>query len=160
MKIYQYMDPSIPIKQKYWECIDQVISYKPTEVGYELIRHHPFKVDKTNDCRYESDLVRLNLAIENPNMVWLDSDITIKEWFNPPNNGKPYFFSQGPYPLECVFYVNGNIQFFKNLLNIYYNYKQFQTLGWICSAIMTFYPNDFCLIPEGYFNHCNYKGLI
>jgi len=159
LKIVQYMNPDIDIKKSYQDCMDQVKSNKPIDVQYELIRNHSYKTDHLlHDCRYESDLFRLHYAVDNPNMVWLDSDIKIREWFTPKDN-KAYFFNVMGFPLECAFYVNGQTELFKQLLDLYYSSDRFKHIGWIRSALTSMDNQNWKLIPVDCFEHLYFRGL-
>ena len=150
MKIIQYHKGDI--KPLYKRCMEQIVYNKPKDIGYKLLTDHKYIVDKTDDIRYESDLVRLNLAIDNPDMVWIDSDVEIINWYTPVDN-RPCFFNILASPDICVFYVNGATEFFKNLLMIYERDNKYHRIGWPRRALLDMNRDLWSLIPPDHFIH-------
>ena len=67
-------------------CINQVRTNLPVGVGYELIAesvqiipHHRALID-SQTIRRTSGLVRLTLLMQDPNRIWIDTDIKIRSW--------------------------------------------------------------------------------
>ena len=155
-KILQFI--KTPIPNNYQTCINNLKSKITNKVDYELMTSLPFKIEDKLDYRIGADYGRIKLGTIYSNMIWIDADTEKgdKDFFIPPNDGRPYFafverFNHIIYDPYC-FYVNGNTSFFEKLLMRYDNDKNLHVLGWIQSLLQE-YKNEIGIIPEGHFNH-------
>jgi hypothetical protein len=117
----------------------------------------PFALPVTDDYRYDSDVARIKLATERPDMVWLDCDCTIEDWWVPPDDDKPYFYNALGNPDPCIFFVNGNTGFFKDLIKKHDKDPRMHVVGWVQMLL----GMSVCgLIPNGKFSHKKFKDKI
>jgi hypothetical protein len=65
----------------------------------------------------QSDFVRLNFLIEDPEIFYIDADVELFAFPEFEKNGKPYFGMSFNYIDFFMVYGNGNAVFFKTLLN-------------------------------------------
>ena len=122
--------------------------------NYGKIHIDPYNCKRqTNDPRCPSEELRVRLAIDNPEMVWLDSDIWIRSWPEMPLKGKPYFIQNGNHFGEYAFYVNGCVSFFETILTEYQSLKGIQDNYWL-SKLINDHKDDLYVIPQDHFIHC------
>ena len=144
--VIQYDDGLRPI---YAKCIEQARSRIPESVEYTLVQHTDCKA-RCQDFRAVSDVLRLRMASERPDMVWLDSDVLIKKW---PDfefkKGRPYLNDR----TASVIFVNGCTELFKNLWNLYEIDMDLNYPGWL-QYLVKEYKDEFEYLPAGYFVHC------
>jgi len=150
MKIIQYDDGLRPI---YRQCIHHVIEKKPKEIEHVLIEKAEIEA-RCDDYRGVSNVLRVQEACKNPDMLWLDSDILVKKWpdfeFKP---GKPYFaHGLSGNPENWIFYVNGRCDYFQSLMDRYIENKGWTDLYWMARMIQA-NPKEVELFPRGYFIH-------
>ena len=159
MHIIQYM--TSPIPTSYQSCIDNVRA-SIGDIPYTLHTSAPFEVEQQDDPRYATDLVRLRLAADNPDMVWIDADTKIgpKGIFVPPADGFPYFMSSGGAAEIAVFYVNGNTDFFKEMLAAFDAEPKLHHLFWPQYMINARMRGRYKLIPDGHFVHLGLHRTI
>lgn len=159
MEIIQYFKGNI-IPDVYKRHMLSVIHNRPPDVGYRFMDSNSYNLTvKSTDYRFESDIVRCLLASDNPQMVWMDSDMLLKSWWAPPTDYRPYFYNLGGQPDICMFFVNGNTQFFRDAYKFYRdNHVNDLKCGWFMFYIMNIAPSvSWGYIPrEGHFIH---KGL-
>lgn len=74
-------------------------------------------IPRNNDLSpdIQSDLLRVKLASEEPEMVYVDCDVKLKKHFNPKDNNISLAFYNG-FPDVFYFHVNGNTEKFKEIL--------------------------------------------
>ena len=157
MKIFQFMNKDVDI---YTQCMQKgVVERLPPGVDYELLKEDPYNcVIYNDDPRSPSEEIRVRLAIDNPDMVWLDSDIAIKEWPDFSKKGKPFFMGlQGWFAGEYGFYVNGCIDFFKDILDEYHHKCTNRDNYWLQGAVNR-RLNDIYIIPQDKLIHCLFNG--
>lgn len=68
----------------------------------------------THDPRLRADVLRLDLACETPDMLWLDWDYIVDSRPVVESGGLPYSF-RGNGPMESLFYVNGACEMFRQV---------------------------------------------
>lgn len=159
MQVLQYFKDS-PVDSRYQACIDQVRSNLPIGINYRFIKEHPFVFNSWNaDYRYESDLVRLMYAVQKQDLVYLDCDITINKFYYPEEPNIAYFYNINGRFDPCLFYVNNDLELFKELITFYREHPTVG-VGWIQMYINDILPRDrLKFIPNGHFIHHSYhKG--
>ena len=162
MKIIQYMNRRVPI---YMDCIKRgIIDRLPLGVDYTLLQMDPYNCAcRNNDPRSPSEELRLRLAIDNPDMVWLDTDVAIRSWPAFEQKGKPYLI-QSDHILEegaveeYIFYVNGCTGFFQELLDDYLRDPTKTDNFWLAEAVLK-RKNEVYIIPKSNFVHCRFSVL-
>lgn len=125
-------DKSGPFKN-YEYCMDQVREMFPN--NYERIfinnvpNEHPIVT---------TDTLRNKLACERPNMLYVDDDIIFhKEPVFEKLDGQPYFGTAHNRVNHCIFYVNDNTNFFKNIFIEKEKRKLETVFGWPVKIIRT-----------------------
>ena len=151
MQIFQYMNRLNPI---YLDCMRRgVIDRLPSGVDYHFLQNDPYNCKINNgDPRTPSEELRVRLAIDNPDMMWIDSDVAIKSWPTFDLGGKPYFAQEANRHGEYFFYVNGCTSFFMELLE---DFKKMTTYDnyWLLNAVRA-RKDDVYTIPKEHFVHC------
>ena len=158
MKIIQYMNRLVPI---YMDCIKKgVIARLPSGVDYTLLQGDPYNcICRNKDPRSPSEELRLRLAIDNPDMVWMDTDTAIRYWPSFEKKDKPYFIQGVGRPVEeCLFYVNGCVEFFKELLEEYLKDPTITDNIWLAKAV-AHREKEVYVIPSDAFIHCRFSLL-
>ena len=157
MKIIQYMKGD---KEIYKQCMLKGVQERlPLDVEYEVLTEDPYNCELHNDDpRSPSEEIRVRLAIDNPDMVWLDTDIAIRTWPDMSQKGKPYFIHTGSRMGEFAFYVNGCCDFFKSLLEDFVQREQIKDNYWLLRAINR-RKNEVFSIPSYHFIHCAFSSL-
>lgn len=150
MKVIQYIRS--PIDPDYGECMDQLRPCIPDDVGYELVTESPYDLPDHMDYRFNSDIVRIKMAAENPDMVWVDADTKFVKWFSPPADGRSWFYGIHGRADICVFYVNNCCSYFKWLLEEFGKLKN-PKVGWCQGLMMNSDNSRFKLIPNNHFQH-------
>jgi hypothetical protein len=150
MKVIQYIRS--PINRDYGECMNQFIHALPGHISYELYTETPYDLKDIEDYRFNSDLVRLKMAVNNPDMVWVDADTKFVKWFSPPDDGRPWFYGLQGRADICVFYVNNCCSYFKWLLEEFGKLKN-PKVGWCQGLMMNSDNSRFKLIPNNHFHH-------
>jgi hypothetical protein len=130
-------------------CIDQLRSGLPDNVGYELITtkietmpHRPPLI-KEHTVRRDAGLVRLKLLKENPDRMWIDTDVKINYW---PDlvEGKTYFGK------KCcpssIMYLKGAVDSIYNIMTEFAKSWQLCSHRWLIKL-----PHE--LISDDAFEH-------
>jgi len=146
MKIVQFFN-SDKIPECYKFFMDKIKNDKPQNVQYKLITKFPqnFDLSKFSDIRFASSLFRLQYLRDNPDSIWMDSDIIITKWFD--FNPELSYLFKGPY--ECVMYISHNDR--ELVSEIINNFSVFDKRH--MSSLLAKYKHRFQIIPEGYFKH-------
>jgi hypothetical protein len=151
--VVQYDDGLRPI---YQQCIAQAKNKLPATVDYMLITYSHHK-PRNNDYRAMSDIIRLNQAAAQPNMIWLDSDVLIKKWIDfdllP---GKVYINDR----TASVIIVNGCTEFFAKLWRIYEQTEELDYPGWLQRLLFKHGEGKIEYLPKEYFVHCELSHAI
>jgi hypothetical protein len=105
------------------------------------------------DYRAVSNIVRCRLAMENPDMLWLDTDVLIDKEFDFSFTENKVYFGKGVAgkPEAWAFYVNGRSDFFRAMWEEYERKKP-DTIWWFAGYVQA-HRNETALIPEGYMTH-------
>ena len=149
MIIIQFTDNKYPFYNDY---IAQVKQSLPENVEYELVTKTNI-IPNCNDYRATSNIIRCDLASKNPNMIWMDIDVTINKWFDFEwKKGKVYFAQNnaGRF-INWAFYVNGRCDFFTDMMK-YYEETKPNHIQWFYQYCLT-RRDEIELIPNGYLNH-------
>jgi hypothetical protein len=158
MKVIQFMNRDVEI---YTQCMQKGVKERlPEGIEYKLLKKDPYGCQIFNDDpRSPSEEIRIRLAIDNPDMVWLDSDIIIRSWPEMNLKGKPYFVGiEGRYAVEYAFFVNGCTAFFEELLDEYHNRCVNKDNYWLQRA-MNKRQKRVYYIPEKALIHCVFSKL-
>lgn len=151
--VIQYDDGLRPIYQK---CIAQARSRIPADVEYMLLTTTSCKA-RNADYRAVSDVVRVKLASQQPNLVWLDSDVLIKKWIDfTLKPGKVYINDH----TASVVIVNGRTDLFKRLYELYDLDDTLSYPGWLQDTIHDNFMSDIEFLPRGYFVHIGMSSAI
>lgn len=126
-------------------CVQQLKASLPENIKYELITKEikipEYKGKKS--IRKDSGFVRLILLKENPDRIWVDTDITCNKW---PliEEGKPHIYGG-----KC----SASIMYLKGFNNIDLLIKEFQKSYYLCMHYLLYKRVKFSLIPADNFNH-------
>lgn len=151
MEVVQYFEGKVPNIYQY--CIDDVKRNLPFYVSYNFIDKMPEKYKCAPDgyplpVRRYTVAQRLELLIENPQRMWVDTDVLVHRWpsfqYLP---GKPYIFNK-----TCsvsIIYCNGCPEIIKDVLGEFNKNK-----GWLCACkIIEGMKDKFYEFPNGCFQH-------
>ena len=106
--------PRTDIYKKYEVCMDQTKKFFEDN-GYEYIRIIKEESEYGNFV-IDTDTMRMELATENPQMLYIDCDIVFYKVPIFDKEGIPYFDKRDEYNFnECLFYVNDCCDFFKSV---------------------------------------------
>lgn len=139
-------DTHVDLYKKYERCMDMVRDMMLP--NYERIF---IKREGNTHPIITTDKMRIMVAAENPDMLYADCDITFNE--------KPVFKDGGDVPYfgkargvvnHCLFYVNRNSDFFKNILKEKESRGIEDVFGWPMKIIRTKNVN---IIDDKIFNH-------
>ena len=160
MKIIQYMNRLNPL---YMDCIKKgVIDRLPVGVDYSLLQNDPYScVCRNDDPRTPSEELRIRLAIDNPDMFWMDTDTAIRSWPSLEKKGKPYFIHSQSMADESaveefIFYANGCPDFFRELLEEYLKDQTRTDNVWLSEYVHRRRADVF-VIPTVHFIHCRFS---
>jgi len=130
-------------------CIEQLKANLPYNVKYEMIREpvkiisHRAALKPSETIRRDSCLVRLLLLQENPDRLWIDTDVKINSW---PDfiEGKTYLYG-GSCP-AAIMYLKGAVTKIQQII------EEFAQTNLMCPHHWL-YNLDHIKIPENCFNH-------
>jgi hypothetical protein len=138
-------------------CIDQLRANLPENVGYELIRdpvpvmEHHKALEPSQTIRRDSGLVRLTLLMENPDRMWLDTDMKINEWPVIEEN-KTYIYG-GSCPAAALYLKGTPIDKIKQIL------EEFAKTNLMCLHCLLYGLPGNIRIPVKSFEHLLLKGV-
>jgi hypothetical protein len=141
------------ISDKRQACIDQLRASLPATVGYEMIREpiklieHSKAMFLSETVRRDSGLARLQLLLENPDRIWIDTDVTVNKW--PEFTGTDLYGGSCP---ACVMYLKSSIDKVPKIL------EEFAKRNLLCLHHWL-YGLKYSTIPESCFNHLKLGGL-
>jgi hypothetical protein len=112
------------------------------------------------DYRAKSNIVRCKLAVENPDMLWLDTDAILLRWPSMTFIPAKVYFARGEdgCPVNWAFYVNGRTDFFQCMHDYYVETKP-EGIGWF-TRYMKENMSQIEYFPEGYFDHVMLSKVI
>jgi hypothetical protein len=132
-------------------CINQLRTNLPVCVGYELVTdtvlvidHHPALVD-SQSIRRDSGFVRLTLLRDDPNRLWIDTDVKLISWPEI-EEGIPHIFA-GSCP-AAILYLGGLLkERIDKILN------EFAKTDLMCIHHWLYALDPHKMIPESCFEH-------
>jgi hypothetical protein len=143
MKIWQFN--TLPIDGFRQSCIDQFKANIPKEYEYEIILKN---IEKDIDKRKFSDIFRYRLLSDHPNDAWFDTDVKIKEWWEPERSGHIYVNES-----FSIIFSNGMREVFDEIIVEYEKLKT-PILGYIYHYYKA-HRGYFKFIKGGAFRHYN-----
>jgi hypothetical protein len=151
--VCQYHIGEITVERQ--ECIDQLRSNLPGSVGYELITTkletmpHRAPLLKEHTVRRDAGLVRLKLLKENPDRMWLDTDVKINYW---PDliEGETYLSKK--YCPTSIMYLKGAVDYIDSIMVDFAKSWEHCTHKWIAKI-----PHE--IIPDDAFEHLNLSRI-
>ena len=157
---------AIPLNRK--KCINSFIAKMRLWDNYELISQDIYQslLSKTNnpdfwhtyssrDVKFMTDFIRLQLATENDNIFYADTDVLLGKFFDM-NFNKPgaYIGQWGAGAEPFLFYVNNDCLFFKEIM---FHVEQFNPenvfLPFVLQLFFKQNKGKFNLINEETFSH-------
>ena len=151
MILHQYCDGLKPL---YLECVDQLRSKIPDNIGYKSWGKNPYiEYDHITDKRLRSDSIRVELLCQEGDNAYLDADTmcisfpNINEW----EKDKPWMtkHSNGNFTCAVIFSFGCN-KFFKEIKDRYSTLSNKSPL-WLQTMINKYYKNDIYTIPNNHF---------
>lgn len=141
---------------------DDFLAEMHREIGtdaMEFHRQHVVEGPRFTERHALSDLVRLHLATQIPDMVWADADCRILKWWEQPAGGAYFAVVQAePLPLrvdQALFSVNGDTGHFNRLLQYLLRMDAGKIVNrrYLWGAVNRREAGDYNLIPPECFRH-------
>jgi hypothetical protein len=151
MKLIQYHEGALGTCLP---CVNQVRSAVPAGNEYQF--YDGGFEDVTPNCadyRAKSNIVRCKLAMETPDMLWLDTDTILLRWPRITFSPAKVYFARGTdgWPVNWAFYVNGCTDFFQRMYQYYLTTKP-ENIVWFTYFIKE-HLSEIDYFPDGYFDH-------
>jgi hypothetical protein len=127
------------------ECLDQLRLSIPNGIGYEMITQ-PINIPDypgEHSLRRDSGFARLMLLKENPNRMWIDTDVKCIQWPEI-EEGKPFIY-QGRCP--------ASVMYLKGCETIDTMLSEFLKTTFLCMHYLLFRYVKYTFIPMECFNH-------
>jgi hypothetical protein len=143
MIVTQYHIGEIPFKRQV--CLDQLRESIPKGIEYEFITQ-PIQVPEykgEKSLRRDSGFARLMLLKENPNRMWIDTDVKCVQWPEI-EEGKPHIYAG-----RC----SASVMYLKGCNTIDIMISEFLKTTFLCMHWLLYKYVKFNLIPAGCFDH-------
>lgn len=154
-----WIGDSVP--NKYQRCMDSVRAIYP-DANVLKVPLDP-KYTCQNPETVQCDVLRLEMACEDPNMLYLDCDIELLKpfEFDPTTYGKKPYMEMYLDLLDTpLIYVNGRTDFYHNLLGyIHRTFTQGFGYGFARKALKQHTPNVYPIVPGDTYIHHRFLSI-